>query len=182
MEKTASAVRLIALALLVLGALGMLISMFIGVADVVGTKFLDYPVPGTLEFTESTMVLVVFGALAYTQTKRGHIRVEIFYNMGSARTRSLMEVYTQLIGLIFFGLLAWTGWQEALYSWNLGEATMGTIRFPLYPARFMLAFGVSLLVVQLLLDLIADLGRAIRGEAPPSQDIIPEPSSGPQAG
>jgi len=172
MEKTASGIRAIALGLLLLGALGMLISMFLGVADVVGTKFLDYPVPGTLEFTESTMVLVVFGALAYTQTKRGHIRVEIFYNLCAPRTRSLMEVYTQLIGLVFFGLLAWTGWQEAIYSWNLGEATMGTIRFPLYPARFMLATGVSLLVLQLLLDLLSDLGRALRGEAPPSQNVL----------
>lgn len=177
MEQVRSIVRWLALVLLLLGSLGMLISMFLGVADVVGTKFLDYPVPGTLEFTESTMVLVVFGALAYTQTKRGHIRVEIFYNMGTARARSLMEVYTQLIGLAFFGLLAWTGWQEALYSWNLGEATMGTIRFPLYPARFMLAFGVSLLVAQLLIDLIADLGRAVRGEAPPVHNVIPDPSS-----
>jgi TRAP-type C4-dicarboxylate transport system permease small subunit len=102
--------------------------------------------------------------------------------MGSARARSWMEVYTQLIGLAFFGLLAWTGWQEAFYSWDLGEATMGTIRFPLYPARFMLAFGVSLLVVQLLLDLFSDLARALRGEAPPSHDVIPEPSSDTRAG
>jgi hypothetical protein len=56
--------RGLSLGLLLLGSLGMLISMFFGVADVVGTKFLDYPVPGTLEFTESTMVLIVFGALA----------------------------------------------------------------------------------------------------------------------
>jgi len=177
MEQARSAVRWLALGLLILGSLGMMISMFLGVADVVGTKFFDYPVPGTLEFTESTMVLVVFGALAFTQTRRGHIRVEIFYNMGGPRTRSMMEVYTQLVGIVFFGLLAWTGWQEALYSWNLGEATMGTIRFPLYPARFMLAFGVSLLVVQLLVDLIADLGRAARGEAPPVHKVVPDPSS-----
>jgi TRAP-type mannitol/chloroaromatic compound transport system permease small subunit len=168
--------------LLLLGSLGMLISMFFGVADVVGTKFLDYPVPGTLEFTESTMVLIVFGALAYTQARRGHIRVEIFYNMCSARSRSWMEVYTQLIGLAYFGLLSWTGWQEAIYSFNLGEATMGTIRFPLYPARFMLAIGTSLLILQLLSDLMADLRRAMRGEAPPSVDVIPPPSVGGQPG
>ena len=47
----------LALALLLLGALGMIVSMLLGFADVVGTKFLGWPVPGTLEVTESTMVL-----------------------------------------------------------------------------------------------------------------------------
>ena len=29
----------------------MIVSMLLGVADVVGTKFFDWPVPGTLEIT-----------------------------------------------------------------------------------------------------------------------------------
>ena len=66
----------------------MLVSMLLGVADVVGTKFLDWPVPGTLEVTESTMVLIVFGALAYTQERRGHIRVELLLRLMSARGES----------------------------------------------------------------------------------------------
>ena len=66
-------VEKLALGLLLLGALGMIASMLLGFADVVGTQFLGLPVPGTLEVTESTMVLIVFGALAYTQRKRGQI-------------------------------------------------------------------------------------------------------------
>lgn len=176
----ASTVRKLAIGLLLLGAVGMILSMFLGVADVVGTKFLDLPVPGTLEFTESTMVLIVFGALAYTQTRRGHIRVEFVYNLCSPRVKSMMEIFTQLVGLTYFGLLAWTGFQEALYSWNLGEATMGTIRFPLYPARFMLAIGVSLLILQLIIDLFADVGRFLRGEAPPDPNQLSGAASGTQ--
>jgi TRAP-type mannitol/chloroaromatic compound transport system permease small subunit len=171
-----------AAALLLLGATGMIVSMLLGVADVVGTKFLDYPVPGTLEFTESTMVLIVFGALAFTQSRRGHIRVEIFYNMGSPRAKSLMEVFTHLVGLVYFSLLAWTGFQEAIYSWDLGEATMGTIRFPLYPARFMLAIGVSLLILQLIADLLEDAGRFVRGEGPAGAEPSDPVSPGPQPG
>jgi len=172
----------LAIGLLLLGATGMIVSMLLGVADVVGTKFLDYPVPGTLEFTESTMVLIVFGALAFTQSRRGHIRVEIFYNMGSPRAKSLMEVFTHLIGIVYFALLAWTGYQEAIYSWNLGEATMGTIRFPLYPARFMLAIGVSLLILQLLSDLVEDAGRFLRGEGPAEAERSEPAAPGPQPG
>jgi TRAP-type C4-dicarboxylate transport system permease small subunit len=167
MKRIAESVEAIAIILLLLGAAGLMVSMVLGFADVIGTKFLDYPVPGTLEFTESTMVLVVFGALAYTQSKRGHIRVEIIYNFFGPRTRALLDAFTHLIALIYFGLLCWLGIQEALYSWDISEATMGTIRFPLFPARVLLAVGTALLLLQLVLDIISDLRRAVHGDSAP---------------
>jgi hypothetical protein len=45
---------------------------------------------------------------------------------------------------------------------------MGTIRFPLYPARFLLVLGTALLLLRLALDIVADLGRLRRGEPPPA--------------
>jgi TRAP-type C4-dicarboxylate transport system permease small subunit len=171
MKRFTQPLQAIALGLLLLGAVGLIMSMVLGFADVIGTKFLDYPVPGTLEFTESTMVLVVFGALAFTQSKRGHIRVEIFYNFGGPRSRALLDAFTHLIALIYFGLLCWVGIQEAIYSWEISEASMGTIRFPLFPARALLAIGTALLLLQLVTDIAGDLARAISGDegtsAPP---------------
>ena len=167
MLRLSALVQRMALWLLLLGALGMIISMLLGVADVVGTKFLGVPVPGTLEVTESTMVLIVFGALAYTQSRRGHIRVELLYNHVGPRAKSFMEATTHLLAFVYFALLAWQGFNEVLYSWEIREATMGAVRFPLYPARFLLFIGTLLLLVQLALDLLQDLGRMWRGEAPP---------------
>jgi hypothetical protein len=100
-------VRRLAIFMVLLGSLGMLASMAICVADVIGTNLFDWPVPGTLEFTESTMVLIVFGALAFTQEKRGHIRVEILYGLFGARVQSFMDLMTHLVALVFFCLLAW---------------------------------------------------------------------------
>ena len=153
--------------MLLLGAVGMIVSMFLGVADVVGTKFFGRPVHGTLEITESTMVLIVFGALAYTQERRGHIRVELLYNFASPRGKSFMEAATHLLALVYFALLCWQGISELRYSWEMREATMGSIRFPLYPARLLLSAGTALVVVQLALDVISDFGRMWRGEGPP---------------
>ena len=153
-----------ALGLLLMGALGMIVSMLLGAADVVGTKFFGWPVPGTLEITESTMVLIVFGALAYTQRMRGHIRVEIFYTDRGPRVRALMDIVTHTVALAYFGLIGWQGLQEAIYSLQISEATMGTIRFPLFPARALLVAGTVLLLLQLLIDVAADFGRMLRGE------------------
>jgi len=165
MQKISEWVHKLALVLLLMGAVGMIVSMFLGFADVVGTKFFDWPVPGTLEITESTMVLIVFGALAFTQAQRGHIRVEIFYTERSPRTKAFMDVVTHLVAIAFFALVAWQGFDEALYSLEIKEATMGSVRFPLFPARLLLVLGTGLLLVQLGLDLIQDFRRMISGEA-----------------
>jgi len=163
----------LALGLLLLGTVGMISSMLVGVADVVGTEFFGSPVLGTLEFTESTMVLIVFGALAYAQERRAHIRVELLYGHAGARGKSLMEAVTHIVAFIFFALVAWQGLGELLYSWEMKEATMGSVRFPLYPARFFLLLGAVLLLLRLAIDIVQDIGRLQRGEPPPQTGPAP---------
>lgn len=158
----------LALWLLLLGTVGMISAMLVGVADVVGTEFLGRPVLGTLEFTESTMVLVVFGALAYAQERRAHIRVELLYSQVGPRGKSFMEAVTHIVAFIFFALMAWQGYVELLYSWEIMESTMGSVRFPLYPARSLLLLGVALLLLRLAIDIVQDIGRLHRGEPPPT--------------
>jgi TRAP-type mannitol/chloroaromatic compound transport system permease small subunit len=163
----------LALWLLLLGTLGMISAMLVGVADVVGTEFLGRPVLGTLEFTESTMVLVVFGALAYAQERRAHIRVELLYSHVGPRGKSFMEAVTHIVAFVFFALVAWQGYVELLYSWEIKESTMGSVRFPLYPARVLLLVGVALLLLRLVIDIAQDIARLRRGEPPP-QVALPE--------
>jgi TRAP-type C4-dicarboxylate transport system permease small subunit len=157
----------LALWLLLLGTVGMIAAMLVGVADVVGTEFLGRPVLGTLEFTESSMVLVVFGALAYAQERRAHIRVELLYSFVGPRGKSLMETVTHIVAFVFFALMAWQGYVELLYSLEIKESTMGSVRFPLYPARVILLLGVALLLLRLAIDIAQDMGRLRRGEPPP---------------
>ncbi|MCK0100698.1 TRAP transporter small permease [Pseudohalocynthiibacter sp. F2068] len=157
-------VERLALVVLMIGGVGMLMSMFLGVADIVGTQILLIPVPGPRELTESTMVLIVFGALAYAQIRRAHIRVELVYFQMPPRVRAVMDVITDLAAMAFFGLILSQAISEAQYSLQIGEATVGLIRFPLWPARFTLAAGCALMILQLTLHLIQDLIRIKTGE------------------
>lgn len=166
-------VERLAFVVLLIGGAGMLMSMFLGVADILGTQMLKIPVPGTRELTESTMVLIVFGALAYTQIRRAHIRVELIYTHMSPRTQALMDVFADIAAIVFFGLLLWQAANEARYSLEIGEATFGLIRFPLYPARIILTFGTTLMLVQLVLHLIEDVRRVRTGAPPVSSEAGP---------
>ncbi|MGI9478141.1 MAG: TRAP transporter small permease subunit [Hyphomicrobiaceae bacterium] len=170
----------LALAILLIGGVGLMASMFLGVGDVVGTQILKQPLPGARELTESTMVLIVFGALTYAQIQRSHIRVELLYTRMSPRVQAMMDVATDLAAITFFGLLFWQAINEVKISLEIGESTVGLIRFPLYPARIILAAGAGLLIVRLVLDLFVDLRRVSTGEPLPSvHDVVPGVPIGP---
>lgn len=163
MKLVSKIVERLALVVLLIGGMGMLFSMFLGVADIVGTQVLLIPVPGPRELTESTMVLIVFGALAYAQIRRSHIRVELVYFQMPPRVRAVMDVITDLAAIAFYGLILQQAIGEAQYSLQINEATVGLIRFPLWPARFILAAGCALMILQLTLHLIEDLIRIKTG-------------------
>ena len=152
----------------------MLTAMFLGAGDVVGTQFFGWPVPGAKEITESTMVLIVFGALTYAQIRRSHIRVELLYTHTGPRVQAAMDVFADLAALIFFGLLLWQAFNEAVISWQIDETADGLIVFPLYPARWILVTGVVILLAQLVLDLIRDLPRLRSGAPVASPETLPE--------
>ena len=170
MDVFRESLRRVALAILLLGGIGTMAAMFLGTIEVVGTQILKRPIPGALELTESTMVLIVFGALAYAQIRRGHIRVELVYTKMGPRVQAAMDVFANLAAMVFFGLLLWQSYHEAVYSLQIGEATVGLIRFPLFPARLILSVGTALLLLQLVLDTIVDIRRIKTGEAPPDID------------
>ncbi len=164
----------LALLILLIGGTGLMMSMFLGVGDVVGTQVLKAPLPGARELTESTMVLIVFGALAYAQIQRSHIRVELLYTRMSPRIQAMMDVVTDVAAIIFFGLLLWQAVNEVQISLEIGESTVGLIRFPLYPARIILAVGTGLLILRLVLDTVVDLRRVSTGDPLPTlQPIAP---------
>jgi TRAP-type C4-dicarboxylate transport system permease small subunit len=163
----ARVVERVALVVLLIGGLGMVLSTLAGMTEIVGVQILGIPVPGARELTESTMVLIVFGALAYTQVRRGHIRVEILYLKAGPRGRAVMDAVTHAAALVFFGLILKTGYEEVIFSLRINEATFGAVRFPLWPARIILVVGVALMMLRLVLDLMLDVMRIATGAPPP---------------
>ena len=67
------------------------------------------------------------------------------------------------MALLFFGLLFWQASFEAMFSWGIDESTFGLIRLPLWPARFILAGGTALLIIQLFYDLVIDVRKVLSG-------------------
>lgn len=137
--------------------------MLLVVADVVGRNVLGAPVPGSFEISESLMVFIVFLAVGYVEATGGNIRVELLGSRVSERKRHLLHALTCLLGILFFGLIAWDTWRYALESWAVREFMTGTLPLPLYPAKLAVPVGCAMLVVQFLIGLAGSLAVVLGG-------------------
>ena len=65
------------------------------------------PVIGTFELMGYFGAVVTAFALAYTQTKRGHIAVDIVVLGFSKKIQKILKAVNYLICLLFFAIVAW---------------------------------------------------------------------------
>jgi TRAP-type C4-dicarboxylate transport system permease small subunit len=124
---------------------------------VAGRYLFNAPVTGTLEVTESLLVIVILMALALTQFQGGHIRVTLLTRRMPPTLARLASIFALLLGAAFFAWCSYASWNFAYQSYTVNEAEWGSITFPLYPIKFIVFFGIILLAIQFVLDLIVEI-------------------------
>jgi TRAP-type C4-dicarboxylate transport system permease small subunit len=102
------------------------------------------------------------------QAQRRNIAVDVIsarLPVGAQRSISLLS---NLLGLIFFGLIAWQGWLLAWESARVQEYAQGGVQIPVFPSKIAFAIGMTLLVLEYMKELLAWRKEAA---APAPQDI-----------
>lgn len=133
-----------------------LLTMALVVANIIGRYLFNKPVVGTLEFTESLLVLIIFCSVALTQYEGGHIRVNLITRRLPPSVQRIFTVIAMLAGCAFFTWCSYAGWRFAVEAYSFNEQEWGEIVFPLWPMKFVVFFGLATLALQFLLDAIAE--------------------------
>ena len=123
-------------------------------ANVLMRKLFNEPVTGTLEITEGALVLIIFLGLAFTQRRRGHIRVTLLTRHFPQSVRHLLYILVLLIGAGLTAWYAWAAYTYAVRSYNIDEMEWGVLIFKVWPIKGAIAVGWGLFSVQFLLDAI----------------------------
>ena len=89
------------------GSIFLLIMMMLTVSDVVGRYFFNRPMQGTNELTGLLLVCVAASALAYSQIKKGHIRVDLISGRLSPKGQMILDVIAYLFCLFGAALITW---------------------------------------------------------------------------
>lgn len=111
-------------------------------------------VHGLLEVAELLLVAVVFLGLARAETTGAHVRVTLATNRLPEPTRTRLRGCSLLMVAAFTAWMATELTQQAIEAVLTGEYRVGLLRFPLWPARTLVAAGVAALAVVSLLKAI----------------------------
>jgi len=130
--------------------------MFLTCLDVFGRYFFRNPVRDALEFTEFLLVLTVSSGIAYTQTVKGHIVVDLIVARLPRFARKVVCAFGHLISLILYILITWQCIIGAMNRWRHSIVT-GSYELPLWPFHAFLALGCAVTCLVFLADLLKSI-------------------------
>lgn len=99
---------------------------------------------------------VFFMAGAYTLSRGGHVRADMFYRLWSDRTQAVVELVLYLV-FFFPGILALciAGWQYGAESMRIHEVSVNSpVGIPIWPMKMMIPIGGMLMALQGMADVL----------------------------
>ncbi|MCF8095232.1 MAG: TRAP transporter small permease [Desulfobacteraceae bacterium] len=127
--------------------------MFLTTADVAGRYFLNSPVLGAYEITEYLMIILVFSFLAFAQSEKAHISVDIVFDYLPSRLQNILNKFNHFICLILLLLVTWSGFNSILDIKRSNEAST-LLKIPDYPFAIFMVVGCLALSLQFLSDFL----------------------------
>ncbi len=121
-----------------LAALALFAIMLLTFVDVMGRKFLDTSVTGSLELTELLMVVVIFAGLPLVSLRGEHVVFDSLDPWVPAVLRRLQHAAVDLLVLALLLGLAWLMWVKAGNMQSYGDTT-AQLKLPLAPFVYLMS-------------------------------------------
>ncbi len=137
----------------------MLVAAGILTSSVVTRYFLKLPTDWQDEASEFLLVGATFLSGAYVQASRGHIGIGVMTGLLTPRWNRVRRWLCDLLSLLFCSFFAWKSWTLWLEAVREGQVTDSTWAPPLWIPYGLMATGMTVLALQLALQ-VAALGRS----------------------
>jgi TRAP-type C4-dicarboxylate transport system permease small subunit len=147
-------VRFLETVLLCGSVLVILFVMFFVGAEVVMRYAFNSPIPGHLEGSELLMPIIVFLAISYTQSTRGHVGMDLVLDMLSPGARRYAEMGTLLVSIFVCSVLAYFSYKNAVQLWAYDDVTMTPPYFKTWPAAAAIPLGYGLISMRMFLQVL----------------------------
>ena len=108
------------------------------------------------------LVGATFMTAAYVQGQRGHIGIEAFIGLLSPAANRVRLWLVDLASLLFCAFFAWKSWTLAHEAWADGQVSNSMWSPPLAIPYGLMACGMTLLCVQIALQIVIPLSGAAR--------------------
>jgi TRAP-type C4-dicarboxylate transport system permease small subunit len=148
--------------IVVLAAIAMIAASAILSYSVVGRALFHSPNYWQDEAAVFLLVGVTFMSSAYVQGQRGHIGIEAFVGLLSPAVNRIRLWLVDIVSFLFCAFFAWKSWTLTHEAWVDGQVSNSMWSPPLTIPYSLMAAGMTLLCVQILLQIVAPLTGAAR--------------------
>lgn len=141
----------------------VLLSCLVSAGNAVMRYTISYSSNAFLEIQWYMFAAMVLLGAPYTLKKNEHVRVDLIYASVSDRKKLWIDTF----GFIFFMLpvmfyLCWLSWPFFMTSFKSGEVSTNAGGLTLWPVKFLIPFGFTLMILQGISELIKRIA-ALRG-------------------
>jgi TRAP-type C4-dicarboxylate transport system permease small subunit len=129
--------------------------------EVIFRYLFNKPILGTVEISSYLLVIFCFTGVAFTQSQRGHINIELVTQRLPASLQRTLRIITLILSFVTFVVVTWQMAGAFWKSWEMQEVRWGALPLPVWPVKFMIAFGSLTLCLQFLLDIYDEIRNKI---------------------
>ena len=133
-----------------------MVALLVAAAVLTYSVFSRYLFKAATDWQDEVAVFSIVGAVflagAWVQSQRGHVGIEAISSILPARVNRVRVVLVDLMTLAFCAFFAWKSWTLFHEAWVDRMTTSSTFAPPLTIPYGLMATGMSLLVLQLLLQ------------------------------
>jgi TRAP-type mannitol/chloroaromatic compound transport system permease small subunit len=113
--------------------------------EIISRYLFNKPTQWASQILTSLFYIAVVPGIGYVLQVDGHVRMDVLYNRWSTRLKTIVEISTFIIFLIFIVLLSYELINMAWTSSITNERLWAPFRGPIYPRKISLALGAVLL-------------------------------------
>jgi TRAP-type C4-dicarboxylate transport system permease small subunit len=128
--------------------------------EVIGRYFFAIPSDWQDELSTFLLIGATFGAAAWIQARRGHVAIDALAHVLPRGADEVRRVLADLLSFLFVAFFAWKSWTLFYEAWDEGQTTPSAWGPPLWIPYVCMALGMTLLAVQLLLQVVGSRHRA----------------------
>ena len=143
--------------LLKLSMAAMILTALILTYSVVSRYFFNVPTDWQDEAAVFMLVGVTFLCTGYVQSFRGHIGIEALSSLLSPKANAIRQFFVDLVSCLFCAFFSWKSWALFHEAWVDGMTTSSTFAPPLWIPYAMMAFGMSILTLQILVQVLTHM-------------------------
>jgi len=137
-----------------LAMIALMLTALILTYSVVVRYFFHQPTDWQDEASVFMLVGVIFLCSAYVQSLRGHIGIEALAGFLSPNANKVRMFFVDLVSFVFCAFFSWKSWTLFHEAWVDGQTTSSTFAPPLWIPYAMMALGMSMLTLQLLVQVL----------------------------